>query len=795
MTSFLNREVLVMLTGYKLIFFNRKALIEMIQQKQYAKVQKVVSYYRSMNAIQGLEADTEILYGITLVLETKIANKGMEHITRALKKIPIEIKMYIYQDIDKLLFKRLFIEKAYQIVIDCSVLFLKEAPAISDHDPVDMDFLSKLYTVQGQAYNKLKRPDLAKENITLSISILQRKKMLFPLAPKLEAMRLKDAKPEAVKLEVMELDDAKPEAVKLEVVELDDAKPEAVKLEVVELDDAKPEAVKLEVVELDDAKPEAVKLEVVELDDAKPEAMKLESIKLGNRKTETVKLEAMKVREKTKNKIYCVSRYPIKCKKKPVSKHSTISYAAKQQLKKIKKERSIQNQLHEQAVTISKQMIKQIIDQSIKIGEEKSILQQKKLMLEEAEKKHLIEDHRHEQAVSLSKQAMSHIIDKSMQLQLQLQDSVMARSEFDSLCALEEKISKTGATFRVIGSSGLVYHLAKNKYDGHCIVNNDIDIQIRNISEKNKHTIINILSKEKFSISKVPKTLEYRQYKEYRQHKKKSDKLFDLTLVLDEKIYNITYNPIDITCCGLIINRNSGRPVFELDENKKILDDAFRNGYFNVDLSKGMENVTNLFVRMIKSYRKCKGLLFMRVIVPGGASFIMDEKWRHPFWISWLKQYFDSSFINKKTDSLFRWISQLILSSYSNGSESYLNGPESKWIIYTFCESYLHSVFPGPHFLPIAIKNMYNLVYGFYEAYYAPIQSVTYSILQMLKTNNNLWSRAPSVLELQKDIRYIAYATQAYRTPISIIKQHGMYQTKNPIYHAVAEQQPPKLSR
>ncbi|MBV8802315.1 MAG: hypothetical protein JO131_05005, partial [Gammaproteobacteria bacterium] len=244
------------------------------------------------------------------------------------------------------------------------------------------------------------------------------------------------------------------------------------------------------------------------------------------------------------------------------------------------------------------------------------------------------------------------IIQNSLQTSLpklvngvRLRKNIMSDIEFHKFCHLEKRLSGVNANIAIIGSSVLVYFLAKFKYNHSLLLNEDIDLQI--YAEKNVQEVTNILIEEKFSYKAGSLKKGYTQLIFEEQGLRR----FEVTVIFDKKIYeNFRYDPIDITGCSLIPIKNlRGEMCFIFDENVNLLKDALAKGYFNINLSGDLAKTTYLFSRIIKYSRKLHGILKPAFIFPDGNKIVMNDAWNHVAWENWLHHYFDGLVLENDT--------------------------------------------------------------------------------------------------------------------------------------------------
>jgi hypothetical protein len=174
-----------MLAGSHIISLGYPDIVDMIQKKQYAKVWlriNEICQLPSVDEMADIPANIKILFGIALILETKLADKGVKFIIPALERTPLEKKASVYQCIDELLFGQLIAEKAHQLIVECASSLIHPDAGITLHPSMGATFLSRLYILRGQAYDKLNQPDLAQLSIQYGHSVMKSKSLASDLA-------------------------------------------------------------------------------------------------------------------------------------------------------------------------------------------------------------------------------------------------------------------------------------------------------------------------------------------------------------------------------------------------------------------------------------------------------------------------------------------------------------------------------------------------------------------------------------------------------------------------------------
>lgn len=385
--------------------------------------------------------------------------------------------------------------------------------------------------------------------------------------------------------------------------------------------------------------------------------------------------------------------------------------AEKNKLKKEKQAMIDKNRAHEQVVITTKNIVQQLIDHAIIQAEKKAVREEE----ERTKYRALFQ--------SITKEA---IVTARHQ---RCRSRVLTRPQFDILCDFESKVTRKAATFRLYGSLTFQYLLAFIHHAKSLSLtdHSDLDAQIRRIPQQNKDRLIALFTNDQFSWNSSEEYIHFSSKQPIDQ------KSIDFTLILDEKKYDAIYDPIDITHCGLLIKRDAYQHAhLDFDENKHILDTAFENGYFNVNLPTIQQRTTCLFARMIKYARMFQDILMMRIVFPDGSYVLSPHPWSTQPWIRWLEQYFKERFALGKIgiDACFKEMTQLI-------KQGYLNGPEAKAILCCFCCKLLAPIYKETH---IPVANMMTLLCFFYQEHTAPLNTMIDAIQNMLKHDKCLQS-------------------------------------------------------
>lgn len=517
-------------------------------------------------------------------------------------------------------------------------------------------------------------------------------------------------------------------------------------------------------------------------------------------------------------KVKIAEKVSAKKKQNNKKKHDPLSMAQWREEKKLKAEarelkkiKSIQNKSHEAGVTLCKQIVAQLVNHSISIAEElkQQTTQFETTTLKEIKKEqsdlsspvkirsdennveqiqsaqikleiHKSDKIQHKEENTPSNNSILYPRNNSLNEEvlrkwqdifrpiakeaaqlghiLESHNAIMSRSQFDALSILQKKINEAGGVVNIPGSSALAFYVAEIKHDGPPLINNDVDLQIRRIVEYNKRQIIDIFHKEKYT--------EGRKSSYYAQFRREDRKPFDVTLIFNEKEFDKSPKIIDLEKCCLILKCTAGNSYFVLDENKKILDANFRNGYFNVDLTGDLSKSTFILRRMIKYFRKLRGFLSMRVHIPG-MSFIMDDEWQHPAWRGWLKKFVADLVVAGKFNSYCQEVDNIPK-----------DGPEQRAILWALAEEWFCMLFP---INDLAISNVYFLLREFYDHYAVSSQSVVAAIHIMLRNNPKLWMEPIRASELKEQIDHIAGIT--YATKVNTLRglyQFGIYKQSKP---------------
>jgi hypothetical protein len=463
-------------------------------------------------------------------------------------------------------------------------------------------------------------------------------------------------------------------------------------------------------------------------------------------------------------------------KNKKKKKSVLIKQSASEQKKKIraekhekirlKKEKSLKNTLHEQAVSDTKQIVMKIVNNSIHLAEEREknvafsksivngmldraiqISDTKKIVMKIVENSiHVAEEHA--KNLAFSKPIVNGILDRVIQLSeekklsekkvnslpkpfiqpspppnhISLLKTIMTDAEFKTFDLLIGKIPSTSARIWMTGSSVILYFLNQHKIY-HKLFNNDIDIQIYT-SMKNLQQIQRIVVESDFEYKTASVEKGYMQF--ISKNKDKNTRGLDVTII-NQDIYQPTYDPIEITRCKLEVFRRAQDHYscyYDSDENVRYLHTAFSDSSENllkINLTGDISNTERLFLRIIKNTKKYGTMLTQKLILAeqkNNGSY-------HSEWKKWLVSYFKNLQLTK-SDSHYKEFDVLLKDCcFDNWRD----------ILLTFFEILL-----GADRTSLAPANMVSIFYNFYDTYFCdqPLKSVIHEILEIVKGNSKL---------------------------------------------------------
>jgi hypothetical protein len=384
----------------------------------------------------------------------------------------------------------------------------------------------------------------------------------------------------------------------------------------------------------------------------------------------------------------------------------------KYEQKKIKEEKSRKNILHEQTVLTSRQIVLELIENSVRISQSNEL--KKKTQEQSFHYARGIFDTLFDNAIRLSEEKSLNLNKESVKNQeeksivpavippllkklpenkkiqvhrpsrffgnesfaslahlVKLRSCIMSDQEFSVFNSLITTLPKEWG-IKIIGSSVIAYFMGKPDF------NNDIDLQFSHCTFEKISKMTPLLSLLKFNYKTSSTKCKYIQFKFSPEEKMRS---IDATFIYDEKAYRKhSYDPIDITRCSLSVFRDSLGNYHFAYNYKKILEDAFKRGYFNVDLSK---NIENLLVRIIKYTLMLEGMLNVRLIFSKTDKIILNKRWDNPKWLQWLTHYF-RSLSTEKNELFYKEITQII-------NRGYLIDPRVDTVLFIACQELLDS--------------------------------------------------------------------------------------------------------
>jgi hypothetical protein len=260
-----------------------------------------------------------------------------------------------------------------------------------------------------------------------------------------------------------------------------------------------------------------------------------------------------------------------------------------------------------------------------------------------------------------------------------LRKKIMTDEEFRQFTRIMNKLSGIPSKKRIIGSSVSAYFMAKEKISGS-LHNKDIDLQIY-VSIDNFQKVASALMEERLVYQKGSQG--YTQFVTPKEEKitsnvvPKKGRQVEITVIPYKGVlYPDIYDQIEIGKVGLDVNEApKGYYYFTLDEKVKILEDAFKNGVSNIDLSGNLANVTCLFSRIFKHAQKYKGILKSQFIFPAEKKndvikVMMDNTWNHPIWKAWLEDYYFQGVQTGEKDYFYKELGELIKHSYVHDKKS-----------------------------------------------------------------------------------------------------------------------------
>jgi tetratricopeptide (TPR) repeat protein len=160
-----------------------RVMTTLLREKEFDDANKLIlNSSLKKNKQSGIE--TQVLLCIIKFFENN--NSALSDIIKLFKVAHVEVKPNIQQDIFELILRNLFVWQEYQKLIDVAKELIEYFQAIKkdQRDYFDIEFLARLFTIQGQAYKKLNQHDLATAAIVQSLTFEKVKGEYLSTKPK-----------------------------------------------------------------------------------------------------------------------------------------------------------------------------------------------------------------------------------------------------------------------------------------------------------------------------------------------------------------------------------------------------------------------------------------------------------------------------------------------------------------------------------------------------------------------------------------------------------------------------------